>query len=189
MLSCVRDAIVYCPISAASGRPSVLLVEDAHQALDAQLRPVLDAEGPVRQRVVEAPPLVRVGTVCVVSCSWVEERRVRGTGGVCRSRGDRGVEPLDINIPVQLSRGVFQRGATLPESNPNPNPNRTMSMDVKYDTTPCDGTPGQPWEDFKRRLAKRGNAVRRPRLFIGRPLRRRRRWWRDRRPCNACSAR
>ena len=27
-----------------------------------------------------------------------------------------------------------------------------MSMDVKYDTTPCDGTPGQPWEDFKRRL-------------------------------------
>ena len=25
-------------------------------------------------------------------------------------------------------------------------------MDVKYDTTPCDGTPGQPWEDFKRRL-------------------------------------
>ena len=27
-----------------------------------------------------------------------------------------------------------------------------MSIDVKYDTTPCDGTPGQPWEDFKRRL-------------------------------------
>ena len=27
-----------------------------------------------------------------------------------------------------------------------------MSVDVKYDTTPCDGTPGQPWEDFKRRL-------------------------------------
>ena len=37
----------------------------------------------------------------------VEERRVRGTGGVCRSRGDRGGEPLDINIPVQLSRGGF----------------------------------------------------------------------------------
>ena len=27
-----------------------------------------------------------------------------------------------------------------------------MSIDVKYDTTPCDGTPGQPLEDFKRRL-------------------------------------
>ena len=27
-----------------------------------------------------------------------------------------------------------------------------MSIDVKYDTSPCDGTPGQPWEDFKRRL-------------------------------------
>ena len=27
----------------------------------------------------------------------VEERRVRGTGGVCRSRGDRGGEPLDIH--------------------------------------------------------------------------------------------
>ena len=27
-----------------------------------------------------------------------------------------------------------------------------MSIDVKYDTTLCDGTPGQPWEDFKRRL-------------------------------------
>ena len=38
------------------------------------------------------------------------------------------------------------------EPNPNPNPNRTMLMDVKYDTTPCDGTTGQPWEDFKRRL-------------------------------------
>ena len=27
-----------------------------------------------------------------------------------------------------------------------------MSVDVKYDTTPCDGTPGRPWEDFKQRL-------------------------------------
>ena len=40
--------------------------------------------------------VTRVGTVCVVSCHWVEERRVRGTGGVCRCGGDRGVEPIDI---------------------------------------------------------------------------------------------
>ena len=40
------------------------------------------------------------------------------------------------------TRWEFQRGATLPESNSNPYPNRAMSIDVKYDTTPCDGTPG-----------------------------------------------
>ena len=27
-----------------------------------------------------------------------------------------------------------------------------MSIDVKYDTTPCDGTPGPAWEEFKRRF-------------------------------------
>ena len=27
-----------------------------------------------------------------------------------------------------------------------------MSTDVKYDTAPHDGTPGQPWEEFKLRL-------------------------------------
>ena len=27
-----------------------------------------------------------------------------------------------------------------------------MTTDVKYDTTPHDGTPGQPWEEFKLRL-------------------------------------
>ena len=40
----------------------------------------------------------------------------------------------------------------IDRSNSNRTRNRTMSIDVKYDTTPCDGTPGQPWEDFKRRL-------------------------------------
>ena len=51
--------------------------------------------------------VTRVGTVCVVSCLWVEERRVRGTGGACRSGGDRGVEPTDIYLRVQLPRGCF----------------------------------------------------------------------------------
>ena len=51
--------------------------------------------------------VTRVGTVCVVLCSGDEERRVRGTGGVCRCGGDRGVEPLGINILVQLPRGSF----------------------------------------------------------------------------------
>ena len=27
-----------------------------------------------------------------------------------------------------------------------------MSIDVKYDTTPCDGSPGTAWEEFKRRF-------------------------------------
>ena len=51
--------------------------------------------------------VTRVGTVCVVLCSGVEERRVRGTGGACRSGGDRGVEPTDIYLRVQLLRGCF----------------------------------------------------------------------------------
>ena len=51
--------------------------------------------------------VTRVGTVCVVLCSGDEERRVRGTGGVSRSGGDRGVEPIRINLPVQLSRDSF----------------------------------------------------------------------------------
>ena len=51
--------------------------------------------------------VTRVGTVCVVLCSGDEERRVRGTGGVCRCGGDRGVEPVGINILVQLPRGSF----------------------------------------------------------------------------------
>ena len=51
--------------------------------------------------------VTRVGTVCVVLCLGDEERRVRGTGGVCRCGGDRGVEPLGINILVQLPRGSF----------------------------------------------------------------------------------
>ena len=58
--------------------------------------------------------VTRVGTVCVVVCSGDEERRVRGTGGVCRSRGDRSGEPLGINILVQLPRGSFNVvGATM----------------------------------------------------------------------------
>ena len=36
-----------------------------------------------------------------------EERRVRGTGGVCRSRGDRGVEPFQ---PVWIS--ILDTGET-----------------------------------------------------------------------------
>ena len=36
-----------------------------------------------------------------------EERRVRGTGGVCRSRGDRGEEPLDIGICHKMSVLVY----------------------------------------------------------------------------------
>ena len=92
--------------------------------------------------------VTRVGTVCVVVCSGDEERRVRGTGGVCRCGGDRGVEPVGINILVQLPRGSFNVVQRSRNSNPNPYPNRAMSIDVKYDTTPCDGTPGQPWEDF-----------------------------------------
>ena len=52
--------------------------------------------------------VTRVGTVCVVLCSGDEERRVRGTGGVCRCGGDRGVEPVGINILVQLPRGSFK---------------------------------------------------------------------------------
>ena len=60
--------------------------------------------------------VTRVGTVCVVLCSGDEERRVRGTGGACRSGGDCGVEPVGINIGRstvyrqsyrQLSRGSF----------------------------------------------------------------------------------
>ena len=51
--------------------------------------------------------VTRVGTVCVVLCSGDEERRVRGTGGACRSGGDRGVEPTDIYLRVQLLRGCF----------------------------------------------------------------------------------
>ena len=54
-----------------------------------------------------------VTSVCTVTVNRVrglvtrvEERRVRGTGGVCRSRGDRGVEPSGIDILVQLSRGA-----------------------------------------------------------------------------------
>ena len=47
--------------------------------------------------------VTRVGTVCVVVCSGDEERRVRGTGGVCRCGGDRGVEPSGINILVLLA--------------------------------------------------------------------------------------
>ena len=70
--------------------------------------------------------VTRVGTVCVVSCLWVEERRVRGTGGACRSGGDRGVEPTDIYLRVQLSRGCFNvvqrsRNRTEPESEPESN--------------------------------------------------------------------
>ena len=70
--------------------------------------------------------VTRVGTVCVVLCSGDEERRVRGTGGVCRSRGDRGGEPVGINILVQLPRGSFnvvQRSlppGIEPESVPEP---------------------------------------------------------------------
>ena len=51
--------------------------------------------------------VTRVGTVRVVLCSGDEERRVRGTGGVCRCGGDRGGEPLGINISLQLSRESF----------------------------------------------------------------------------------
>ena len=51
--------------------------------------------------------VTRVGTVCVVLCSGDEERRVRGTGGACRSGGDRGVEPVGITLRVQLSRDSF----------------------------------------------------------------------------------
>ena len=51
----------------------------------------------------------RVWSVCVVF--WTGSRsggtRVRGTGGVCRSRGDRGGEPLDIHISIQVTRGSF----------------------------------------------------------------------------------
>ena len=70
--------------------------------------------------------VTRVGTVCVVLCSGDEERRVRGTGGVCRCRGDRGVEPSGITIRVQLSRGSFNvvqrsRNRTEPESEPESN--------------------------------------------------------------------
>ena len=78
--------------------------------------------------------VTRVGTVCVVSCSWVEERRVRGTGGVCRSRGDRGGEPLDINIPVQLSRGGFN----VVQRSRNRTRNRTRTEQCQWtsNTTP-----------------------------------------------------
>ena len=56
--------------------------------------------------------VTRVGTVCVVLGSGDEERRVRGTGGVSRSGGDRGVEPIRINLPVQLSRDSFNGTGT-----------------------------------------------------------------------------
>ena len=46
-----------------------------------------------------------------------EERRVRGTGGVCRSRGDRGGEPVDINISIQVTRRSFNATKTTVQSN------------------------------------------------------------------------
>ena len=89
---------------------------------------------------------VTVCTVCVGVWSRDEERSVRGTLKV--STAGEAVTVLSCIehfILVVHSRVLFnQRGATLPEPNPNLNSNRTMSIDVKYDTSPCDGTPGQP---------------------------------------------
>ena len=79
-----------------------------------------------------------------------EERRVRGTGGVCRSRGDCGVGSRQYPFLDIRDQGYFQRGATRNRTRNNVTSWLTSS---KYDTTtPSNGTPGQPWEEFKQRL-------------------------------------